>query len=330
MRGWSQLRKRHPRSVRTATLLGVVPPDARYPLGLARFTQQALDGLIAECEGDPACHGAFPRLRQELDAVFRRVSTKPARVELVDPAGGKPFEVRLGPMGVAQALRYMLYSPSEAALLPLLVHEAAGGNFEPLAQTARLFASFLSSTSDGFYQSVTCAEDVAFIRDDEIPAAVAGTFLGDFRIRRQVAACQEWPAAKLGPDFLQPVMSGVPVLALSGERDARAACNGCVGRSRQRRHAPLARGIDPAFRRVAPGRERMVSLGRPLPDHRIRSDPLRPVARAEARKLGLLRRPESGVLEHHVGFSAQFAFEWPRALDASGASCAHGGFGVVE
>ncbi|MES1244912.1 MAG: alpha/beta fold hydrolase [Acidobacteriota bacterium] len=56
--------RRHPRSVRTATLDGVVAPDARNPLGLARATQQALDGLLAECESDPACRGAFPKLRE--------------------------------------------------------------------------------------------------------------------------------------------------------------------------------------------------------------------------------------------------------------------------
>ena len=71
----------------------------------------------------------------------------------------------------------------------------------------------------GLYLSVTCADDVAFIREQEIPAAVAGTFLGDFRIRRQIAACREWPAAHLGSEALRPVDSTAPVLALSGERD---------------------------------------------------------------------------------------------------------------
>src|SRR4028118_690669 len=56
--------RRHPKGVRTATLLGVVAPDERYPLELARSTQTALDGLITECEGDPACRKAFPKLRE--------------------------------------------------------------------------------------------------------------------------------------------------------------------------------------------------------------------------------------------------------------------------
>jgi pimeloyl-ACP methyl ester carboxylesterase len=58
-----------------------------------------------------------------------------------------------------------------------------------------------------------------FIREDEIPAAVQGTFLGDFRIRAQQAACAAWPVPPAGREFLDPVTSDVPVLLVSGERD---------------------------------------------------------------------------------------------------------------
>jgi pimeloyl-ACP methyl ester carboxylesterase len=211
--------RRHPRSVRTATLLGVVTPDEKYPLGTARSTQKALDGWIAECEGDAACRGAFPDLRREVEAVLRRAAAEPVSVELTDPATGKPFELRLGHKAVAQTLRYMLYSTAGAVLLPMTVHQAAHGDWKPLAQTARLHGGAMSSLADGFYQSVTCAEDVPFIREEEIAPAVAGTFLGDFRVRAQKAACQGWPARELGPEARSPVVSEVPTLLVSGERD---------------------------------------------------------------------------------------------------------------
>ncbi|HEY2740019.1 MAG TPA: alpha/beta hydrolase [Thermoanaerobaculia bacterium] len=37
--------------------------------------------------------------------------------------------------------------------------------------------------------------------------------------RIALAACREWPAAHLGPDALEPVVSDAPVLVFSGERD---------------------------------------------------------------------------------------------------------------
>lgn len=242
--------RRHPGSVRTVTLDGVVRPDERYPLGAARYTQDALDGLIAECEGDPVCRGAFPSLRQEMDAVLRRATAEPVQVELTDPETGQPVKLRLARTGLAQTLRYMLYSAEDAARLPLEVHLAAQGDWKPLARTARLQGSIMDGQAEGFFQSVTCSEDVAFIRDEEIAAAVAGTFLGDFRVRRQKDACAGWPTRDLGADFHSPVVSDVPVLLISGERDpATPASNAeqvarTLKRSRRVVVADAAHGVD--------------------------------------------------------------------------------------
>lgn len=218
--------RRHPRSVRTATLSGVLDPEARYPLGMSRASQEALDGLIAECEAEPACRNAFPKLREELDAVLSRAASEPVRIEWRDPRTG-PVELRLTRTGVAQTLRYMLYSPAETALVPLTVHRAAQGDWNPLGLLAHLQGLDRGGMAQGFYQSVTCAEDIAFLREEEIVPAVAGTFLGDFRVRRQKAACEGWPVRDLGPEVHAPVVSDVPALLISGERDpATPAVNG--------------------------------------------------------------------------------------------------------
>lgn len=211
--------RRHPERVRTATLEGVLPVDARSPLDTARHAQEALDSLFAECAGDKACAAAFPKLREDLAAVFQKVEKEPVRVEVMDEETGRPVEVRLTRNGLRQVVRYMLYSTGVSSRLPLYIHLAAGGDWKPLAEFAFLFGSAVTSSSEGFYLSVTCAEDIAFLREKDIPDAVAGTFLGDFRIRQQQAACAGWPTARLGPDFLAPVASDVPVLALAGERD---------------------------------------------------------------------------------------------------------------
>ncbi len=125
--------------------------------------------------------------------------------------------MRLARNGVAQTLRYMLYTPADAALVPLELHLAAQGDWKPLALSARFNGGVMEA--EGLYQSITCAEDVAGIREEEIAAAVAGTFLGDFRVRRQQAACEGWPARDLGPDLQAPVVADVPSLLISGERD---------------------------------------------------------------------------------------------------------------
>jgi pimeloyl-ACP methyl ester carboxylesterase len=105
-------------------------------------------------------------------------------------------------------------------VLPLLLRRAASGDLGPLGQTAWDIASATRSASaQGLYLSVTCAEDVAFVDRGEAEKLAQGTFFGDFRLRQQLDACAEWPAAKVPASFLEPVRSSVPVLILAGEND---------------------------------------------------------------------------------------------------------------
>ena len=196
-----------------------MPTHDRAPLFFARSSQKALNGLIAECAGDAGCARAFPHLKEEVDTVLAQAEREPVRVRLLDPKTGQPYEIRLARSGVAQTLRYMLYNPEMAAELPLRVHLAVRGDWKPLAESGVSSAQGMSSFDNAFFFGITCSEDVPFIRDQEIPAAVAGTFLGDFRIREQRAACAGWPAVKVPESFLKPVVSDVPALVIAGERD---------------------------------------------------------------------------------------------------------------
>ncbi|MFP5288998.1 MAG: alpha/beta fold hydrolase, partial [Thermoanaerobaculia bacterium] len=71
----------------------------------------------------------------------------------------------------------------------------------------------------GLAFSVTCSEDLPFITDGMSREKTAGTFLGDYRIRQQKAACGAWPRGRIPAGFHEPVRSDLPVLLLSGERD---------------------------------------------------------------------------------------------------------------
>lgn len=211
--------RRHPERVRTIVLEGVDPTDERGPLYFARYAQEALDGTLAECAEDPACKVAFPRLKEDLQAVLSRLEKAPAEVEILDPRTGGKLPLRLSRAGFGQTIRYMLYVAATSVAVPLYVHEAAAGNYVPVAEMAYMFGSDLTQMSDGFYLSVFCAEDVAFIDPKEVERAVAGTFLGDFRASQQLAACNAWRYQKLDARSLAPVQSDVPALLISGERD---------------------------------------------------------------------------------------------------------------
>ena len=69
------------------------------------------------------------------------------------------------------------------------------------------------------YLSVTCAEDLPLIEPGEGERNGANTFLGDYRLRQQRAACALWPRGKIPADYAAPTVSDVPVLILTGQWD---------------------------------------------------------------------------------------------------------------
>lgn len=211
--------RRHPGSVRTVVLDAVLPLDEPFPVVTARYAQQALDGLLVECEGDPACKAAFPKLREETAAVFRQLEKGPVRVRPIDVETGRPIDLVLTKNGVAQVIRRMLYYPTWISLTPLSLHLAANGDWQLLGEYARVVGLAQAGWTEGYFLSITCSEDLAYVREEEVPAAVAGTFLGDFRLRKQQQACAGWPAPKLGPGFPVAVTSDVPALLISGGAD---------------------------------------------------------------------------------------------------------------
>ncbi len=139
---------------------------------------------------------------------------------LQTPSPGERVKVKLSRDLAVEAVRYMLYNPGGASRAPLVLHQAAEGNFGPLAEAALNFRRNLVGTgSNGLYLSITCAEDLPWIKAGEGESLAANTFLGDYRLRQQREACALWPRATIPGDYSESVHSSVPVLILTGEWD---------------------------------------------------------------------------------------------------------------
>ncbi|HMF08864.1 MAG TPA: alpha/beta fold hydrolase, partial [Thermoanaerobaculia bacterium] len=212
--------ERHPGHVRTVVLHGVVPTDDRMPLHIPRYAQRALSGVLGECAAESACRAAFPDLAREARDLFSGPARWPVTTAALNPLTGDPAEVSLSRDLAAEAVRYMLYSPAAAAEIPAVIHQATNGDFAPLAERA-LFGrrEIVGGGSTGMYLSVTCAEDVPWIRPGEGEREAEGSFLGDYRLRQQRAACALWPRASIPKDYFQGVTGAAPALLLTGQWD---------------------------------------------------------------------------------------------------------------
>ena len=212
--------KRHPKRVRTATLQGVSPTNHYMPGDFAVSNERALQGIIAECAANEACNKAFPNLKDETKSLLAQLIKGPVEVEVQIPNATTRTKVKLSRDLAAEAIRYMLYHPASASRVPLTIHTAAQGNFAPLALAAlRYRRMMVGSGSNGMYLSITCAEDLPWIKPGEGEKLAENTFLGDYRLRQQREACELWPRAEVEKDYSKPVRADAPVLILTGEWD---------------------------------------------------------------------------------------------------------------
>ena len=206
----------YPSSVRTIYLGSVVPIDIAIPLPFAKAAQSTLEHTLAACEADATCHSSFPRVRDEFSQMMEHLSSGHVFVNVPGHTG----TVALSHGRVAEWLRSLLYRPSSSARLPWLVDRASKGDWAPIVKGILDDARDADSDlSFGLLLSITCSDDVPFVREEEVEAATRNTFLGDWRLRQQQAACKLWPHSVAPASYREPIHTRVPTMFVSGDSD---------------------------------------------------------------------------------------------------------------
>ncbi len=210
--------RQFPETVRSVVLDSVVPMQLALGQEHAPMLDAAVDQVLDDCAADSNCAALFPDERQALDELFLELRENPRYITITDPLTGQPQSMLLNAETLAVAIRFLSYSSETQALLPLLINEAVEtGQLERLASQALLVMSGLSEAlSRGMELSVVCSEDYPFMN---LGADQSDTLLGNVMLQVIEAQCSVWPQGPVPDDFHEPVISDVPVLLVSGERD---------------------------------------------------------------------------------------------------------------
>jgi pimeloyl-ACP methyl ester carboxylesterase len=211
--------RRHPEHIRSVFMLGVAAPGFKQPLPFARAAQHALDLLFTDCDADPDCRKNFPKLREEFDAVLARFNSAPVETTLIQPVDNSRKTIRITRANFVERIRFMLYTTVGARQLPFIIHRAYLNDYLPF-ESAAIGFSVGGVLARGMYLSVTCAEGVPFITDQDLATETQNTFLGPGRVQAHIAACKEWVRGAVPSGYTDFVKSDAPVLLVEGELDA--------------------------------------------------------------------------------------------------------------
>ncbi len=207
----------YPDRVAAAVLDGVVPFDFAVPSGYARSLQQSLDRVFADCLASEACNAKSPDLAAAFGRIVSRFSAGAiaATVRRRDSSTAS-VPLRLGDFGYA--VRGILYSANGARRLPVMIRAAdSSGDLSGFAQAYwERAAAFNDDFADGLHFAIFCAEDVQFIRPNQIAELTRGAFLGSYLIDEYRTVCAGWPRAPVGGRIREPLRTAVPTLLLSG------------------------------------------------------------------------------------------------------------------
>ena len=211
--------RRYPEHVRAVVLDGVVPPTLVLGPEIALAAQAALDGIFERCARDDACATRFGDLGSVFDEVMSRIQESPVTVATRDAATGEIEETLVTEEYLMGVARLFSYSDTSAALLPLIVDEAANGRFELLlAQAERVSDGLERALSFPMHNSVICSEDYPFGPLDTSDVYTEA-YLGTSVVDALNTICAQWPQGPVDSDFREALASAHPVLVLSGSND---------------------------------------------------------------------------------------------------------------
>ena len=128
-------------------------------------------------------------------------------------------DVRVDDQVFGTTLFFLLFLTDWSREIPRVIAAAVAEDYTPLAGFLPLNVLTAVPVNWGMRRSVLCAEDVALISEQEVRRASEDSIVGDSSNVGLVASCRLWPIGSLPGGYFEPIVSDVPVLAISGVED---------------------------------------------------------------------------------------------------------------
>jgi len=215
--------RQHAGSIRSVVLDSPVYPEHVIGSEIAYRSDQAFYALLQACENDRLCSERMPDTTTVISRFIEALRHKPIHAAVEDFSTGHTEQSALTHSQVLGLIRLYLYTPETAALLPVLLYEAAvDGKYPALARAAQSVSELADELLYfGAHNAVLCSEE--YPRFGDIPNAIqaqnSNTYLGDEFLRSLDVMCEVWPHGDIPENFHHALHADLPTLMLTGEND---------------------------------------------------------------------------------------------------------------
>jgi pimeloyl-ACP methyl ester carboxylesterase len=206
-----------PDSIESAVLDGVGPIEV--PIGMfGQSGARSFNLLVENCKKSEPCNKAFPNLVEEFQTVKKRLAKVPVSIDILHPRLGIPTTLVVDEAKFTGNLRFQLYGMQGRSIVPLVIHQAYLGNFQPLIG---LMASNEGEqlVYTGLLFNIVCNEDIPRVSAQEKIADANNDFDGASSHFAWDMVCPHFPQYRPKENFYQRVTADIPTLILSGNLD---------------------------------------------------------------------------------------------------------------
>ena len=206
-----------PESLESVVLDSVGPIEV--PIGMfGQSGARSFNLLLENCKNSESCHKAFPNLAEEFQAVKARLAKDVASIDILHPRLGTPTKLVIDDTKFTGNLRFQLYGMEGRSMVPLVIHQAFLGNYQPLiGLMARTEDEQLVYT--GLLFNIVCNEDIPRVSEADRAADASNNFDGKDSHSAWDMVCPFFPEYRPSEDFYQSVTADIPTLILSGNLD---------------------------------------------------------------------------------------------------------------
>ena len=206
----------YPKSVRSAILSGLFPPEIRMYDNLFSNFNNSLNKVFEACENDSICATKYPNLKAGFLNVYKNLKNNPITVSL----DGTDFI--LNQQDILLFMHQLLYSDQTIKRIPRFIQALKNNDTNFISGTIATFIPRLTLINLATYYAVMTADEGDFDNQaklDKDSKNLMFTYGGLSLFSADPEVINEWPSKKVKYNLMKSVSSDIPTLLISGDFD---------------------------------------------------------------------------------------------------------------